>query len=366
MLTGLLIQLIVSNQAGVEGYGIWSLFMNLVLVFTTLADWGVSVNGARLMQLSTGAIWLAQAQYWRIRLSIIFTILFGITVFSFYQGASKFLVWGFPMILFSSFLLDWYERGRLRPERAAFRQIVQAILQLLAIVVLFKLELGLNWIIGSYAIIAVGTYFFMYSYLDRKEFKYRSTASWLPSQLPVISGFGAYHFTYNLPLFLLGYLGTTQELGIYASHYILYTSLATFGVITMDIFLAKKDKKGYKSWLAFVTLLGVLVILASKWYYPYLFAQKGYLWDQRLALIMSGLCVVHVIRIYFFTDFLYDAQLWKYGYWNSLGLLLHICFFSVYTMFMQSYNLISAGFLLLGAEGLLITILLIRKMATRV
>lgn len=362
MLTGLLIQLIVSNQAGVEGYGIWSLFMNLVLVFTTLADWGVAVNGARLMQLSTGKIWLAHAQFWRIRLSIFFALLFIITVFSFYQGASQILIWGFPMILFSGFLLDWYERGRHRPEKAATRQIAQSILQLLAIVVLFKLKSSLSWIIGSYALIAVSTYFAMYTFSEKTEFKSSSAWSWLSSQLPIIAGFGAYHITYNLPLFLLGYVGTQQELGIYASHYILYTSLATFGVITMDIFLAKLDRKGYLFWLILVTLAGVIMILASGWYYPYLFAQKGYKWDQTLALIMAGLCIFHVMRIYFFSEFLYAAQQQKYGYWNALGLLLHICFFGFYMLSAHSYDLISAGFLLLSAEGFLIAILLIRKM----
>jgi len=202
----------------------------------------------------------------------------------------------------------------------------------------------------------------MYSYSDKAVLKYRSNVSWLSSQLPVISGFGTYHFTYNLPIFLLGYFGAKQELGIYASHYILYTSLATFGVITMDIYLAKNDKKGYQTWLTLVTLLGVVGILASKWYYPYLFTQKGYVWDQRLTLIMAGLCIFHVIRIYFFTAFLYNAQLVKYGYWSGLGLLLHICFVGVYLMTMQTYNLISAGCILLIAEGSLVFLLKIRKL----
>ena len=59
------VQLLLAKLGGAEGFGSWSLFLNLILIFSTLSDWGVNLNGARWVLEANGETWAYTAYYWR-------------------------------------------------------------------------------------------------------------------------------------------------------------------------------------------------------------------------------------------------------------------------------------------------------------
>lgn len=359
---GLCVQILIARIAGLEGYGSWSLFMNLVFIFTVFSDWGTSLNGARMMQLENGSSWVFNAQYWRKKLSLIFTFVYFFVIFLLYNKQVSDLFWGFPMILFYGHLLDWYDRGRLHPHRAAIRQIIQSVLQLTVVVLVFFFKGSLALGIGLYAATAGLTYYFSAKKIQLKiSAKTIDGAVWFKRQMPVVIGWVAYHLTYNIPLLLLSFWSGPSIAGSFASHFILYTSLSTFSVITMDIFMAKTDLKSYFRWQLLVTFFSAIGILASKWYYHLLFSGEEFKWNFSLTILMTILCVVHAIRLMIINKNLYDAALNLFYKWSVTGLFIHVFLIGLYVITFSSYSSVEAGLLLLSAEILLLAIISFKR-----
>jgi len=350
MLSGLGVQLLVARLVGVEGFGTWSLFMNLFLIFSTFSDWGTSLNGPQMMQLSGAEAWISNARFWRMRLSWAAAIGMLLIILVFYSNQATILLWGLPMVIFYGFMSDWYDRGKQRPDRVAYRQIIQGLAQLSGVVMVVWFKGSLSMALAIYAGTAALT-FIIWHRQQVPEDKHSRNKQWLLIQLPVLVGWTAYFLTYNLPVLLLGFFSGAAITGFYSSHYFLYTSLATLSVITMDVFMAKPNNKGYGKWLLFFTLIAVLGIAASKWYYPVLFDAKGFVWDARLTFYMVILCALHAWRLYRINSLLNHGTTRSFGTWNILSLSLHIVIIISAAVVGRTYNPHAAAIMLLLAEG---------------
>ena len=360
MLSGLGVQLLVARLAGVAGFGTWSLFMNLFLIFSTFSDWGTSLNGPRLMQLSGGEVWISNARFWRMRLSYIAALGMLLVIFVFYSTQAAILLWGLPMVMFYGFMSDWYDRGMQRPDRVAYRQIIQGLAQLSGVGIVVWFKGGLSMALAIYACVAALT-FFVWHHHQVPEDKHPKDFRWLGTQLPVLVGWSAYFLTYNLPVLLLGYFSGSAMTGFYSSHYFLYTSLATLSVITMDVFMAKPKNKDYAKWLMFFTFLAMLGIAASKWYYPVLFDSKGFSWDASLTFYMVILCALHAWRLFSINSLLNVGTTKAFGSWNVSSLFLHVVIISSATLLGRSYNPHTAAILLILAEGVTLLLFELKK-----
>ncbi len=351
MLSGLGVQLLVARLAGVEGFGTWSLFMNLFLIFSTLSDWGTSLNGPQMMQLSGAETWISNARFWRMRLSWFSAVGMLLVIFIFYSTQASILLWGLPMVIFYGFMSDWYDRGIQRPDRVAYRQMTHGVSQLAGVAIVVWLKGSLSMALAIYAGIAALT-FIIWHRRQLPEDSQPKNVSWLGTQFPVLLGWSAYFLSYNLPILLLGYFSGAAITGFYSSHYFLYTSLATLSVITMDVFMAKSMDKGYGKWLLFFTIIAMCGIAASKWYYPILFAIKGFSWDASLTIFMVLLCALHAWRLFSINRLLKQASAKSFGCWNILSLVLHLALIGGALVILgKSYTPYSASVLLLVAEG---------------
>lgn len=354
MMSGLGVQLLVARLAGVDGFGVWSLFMNLFLVFSTLSDWGTSLNGPRVMQMAGGVEWAAGAMYWRKKLSVIASLFMFFVVLVFYSREAGSLLLGLPMVLFYGMLSDWYDRGRQMPHRVAVRQIVQSMGQLLSVGTVVYFGGSLAVAIGAYAAVAASTYLIWHPRKKLGLHQAPPDKSWLFLQLPVLLGWVAYFLNYNLPVLLLGYFGGPTETGFYASHYFLYTSLATLTVITMEIFMAKPSSKEYGKWLVFFTVVAMLGIALSKFYYPYLFTQKGFGWNPSLTLMMVLLCAIHSWRLYSNNFLLSKPVNWPFAQWNLLPVLVQVLIVCIGAISGGQYTPENAALYLLMSEGVVL------------
>ena len=350
MLSGLGVQLLVARLAGVEGFGTWSLFMNLFLIFSTLSDWGTSLNGPRMMQLSGAETWISNARFWRMRLSWLAAVGMLGVIIVFYSAQASILLWGLPMVILYGFMSDWYDRGIQRPDRVAYRQMTQGITQFAGVAIVVWFNGPLSMALAIYAGIAALT-FLIWHRQQLPEDSHPKNVSWLGTQFPVLLGWSAYFLSYNLPVLLLGFFSGAAITGFYSSHYFLYTSLGTLSVITMDVFMAKPMDKGYGKWLLFFTVIAMCGIAASKWYYPVLFAIKGFAWDASLTFCMVLLCALHAWRLFSINRLLKQVSVNSFGRWNMLSLGLHLALIAAIVILGKSYTPYSASVLLLVAEG---------------
>jgi O-antigen/teichoic acid export membrane protein len=350
MSTSFLIQLMIARMSGAEGFGVWSLFLNLSLIFTTIGDWGVTLNGPAMMLQANGQSWAASANYWRKRIAFFAGILMLLVIYSMYPKLAPVMVFGMSMVLGHGFLQDWHDRGLMRPDRASYRQMLQGLLQVSAVALVIYFKGSFEWVLGAYACMAALTYFIFYkklAYSSEEKFSHRN---WLGKQFPVLAGWALYYLTYNLPALLLGYLYQPAILGQYASHYFIYATVGTFSVITMDIFMAKTDDADRRFWLSLSSVLGMLMIACSSFYYPFIFGKKGFIWDSLLNIEMVILCGVLGLRLYFFNGLLPQGAIKAYCIWNGISFILHIVLITTGLLVFDTYEPWLAAVCLILAE----------------
>jgi hypothetical protein len=119
----------------------------------------------------------------------------------------------------------------------------------------------------------------------------------------------------------------------------------------MDVFMAKPNSKEYGKWLGLFTILAMLGIAASKWYYPILFDAKGFAWDASLTFFMVMLCALHAWRLFSINGLLNQASTKSFGRWNMWSLGLHLALIGAVVLLGKSYTPYSASVLLLVAEA---------------
>ena len=361
MSTSLIIQLLIARTNGAANFGIMSLFLNISLIFSTLGDWGVGLNGPAMVLQANGQSWAALANYWRKRLSMLAGAGMALFLFLCYPALAPQMVWGLILVLGHGFLQDWYDRGLLQPDRSSYRQMLQGLLQVSAVAVIIFSGLGMHWVLVAYGGMAVFSYFIFYRRIDTSSFTDQEKISWLKQQFPVLAGWAFYYITYNIPALLLGYLFSPDTLGLYASHYFIYATVGTFSVITMDIFMAKPNDHSRKFWITLSSILGMLMILISQLYYPLLFGNKGFSWDPVLNMEMLVLCGILGLRLYHLNGLLMSGDTRAFGSWNALSLVLHLALIALVFIFMGKYGLWMAAAGLIMAEVLTLLLFFIKR-----
>jgi O-antigen/teichoic acid export membrane protein len=356
MSTSLLIQLMIARTNGAENFGIWSLFLNLSLIFGTMGDWGVGLNGPAMIQQNNGKSWAAAADYWRKRLSFFSGILLVISMMIFYPELAPQMILGSVIVFSQGFLQDWYDRGMQKPERAAYRQIAQGLLQVSAVALVILLGGSFRMALGAYACMAALTYLLFYRKMEGLPKSKEDSKGWLLQQFPVLAGWALYYITYNLPALLIGFLFKPEKLGLYASHYFIYATVGTFSVITMDIFMAKPNDANRKFWLSLSSFVGIFMILISFLYYPILFGSKGFEWDLMLNIEMVVLCGILGLRLYYLNGLLLEAKTREFGFWNGISFVLHVLLIIAAFSVLGRYDLWTAACGLIVSE--LLTLLL--------
>ncbi|MBV5336620.1 MAG: hypothetical protein J0653_01005, partial [Deltaproteobacteria bacterium] len=131
-LSGLAVHFFFARIGGVSGYGTLSLFLSLMLIFNNL-------------------------------FGLLSSLLYLVVAWIFYNDQFLLLLAGLPLIAGFSLQADWIYRGKGRPDRAAFRQMIQSLGQLLVVALVWALKADIIWALGAYA--GMGLLSFLYGNL---------------------------------------------------------------------------------------------------------------------------------------------------------------------------------------------------------
>lgn len=343
VLAGLGTHFLFARIGGVEGYGVLSLFLSLALIFNNLTDFGISLNGPRLLADQVWGDFSFMAQWVRKRLSLISSIGYLLAVLLFYPDQWLVLVWGLPMILFFGYQADWLLRGQGRPDRAAFRQMAQSLLQLTGLALVWWLASSIANALAVYALAGAAS-FLLANWLwvtpATSVFSRTKLKQLMGLQMAVFTGFILQNFHYILGVPLLVFLTDAAEGGLYASHFFLFTSLATLSVITMEVFMGKPkaERQAYGQWLVVFTALAMFGLLASYWYFPLLYGTKGFSWQLELTMLTLVLLWLHAGRLFWVNRLLFSGGNKRFGRLNVLSLSVHLGLWTLALLFGVEIN----------------------------
>ncbi len=368
-LSGLAVHFFFARIGGVSGYGTLSLYLSMMLIFNNLTDFGISLNGPRYLALNDQPEWAQSAVHTRRLLGLFSTVLYLLAAWFFYRDQFLLLLAGLPMIAGFSLQADWIYRGKGRPDRAAFRQMIQSLGQLLLVALVWFLKADMIWALGVYA--GMGLLSFLYGNLKWGGSSLVKYASQLPVrkflhiQWPVFAGFMAQNLSYIMAVPLLTHFSGTAVSGSYASHFFLFTSLGTLSVITMEVFMARPDKsiRNYGFWMFVFTFVASLIMLGAGWYYPILYGNKGFVLDWSLLCLNFLLLWVHACRLFWINRLLFQKEFRRYGMYNFLSLLLHLSAWLVYFLMGNPVTPTLALTFLLGSELISVLIMLYIRQA---
>jgi O-antigen/teichoic acid export membrane protein len=363
-LSGLAVHFFFARIGGVSGYGTLSLFLSLMLIFNNLTDFGISLNGPRYLALNDQPDWAQSAVHARRLFGLLSSLLYLVVAWIFYKDQFLLLLAGLPLIAGFSLQADWIYRGKGRPDRAAFRQMIQSLGQLLVVALVWVLKADIIWALGAYA--AMGLFSFLYGNLKwggANLVKYSvqlPIRKFLHIQWPVFAGFMAQNLSYIMAVPLLTHFSGTTISGSYASHFFLFTSLGTLSVITMEVFMARPDKsiRNYGLWMFAFTLIASLIMLGARWYYPILYGNKGFVLDGSLLWLNFLLLWVHAGRLFWINRLLFQKSFRRYGLFNILSLLLHLSAWLVFILLGKVVTPAWALTFLLGSELISVLIML--------
>lgn len=359
MLAGLFSQVLLARLAGAEGYGVFSTMMGMVLLANGFSDFGVPLNGPKRL-LAGDSDWVQNAQQLRRSLSVLSSIAYVVLSFLFYRPYASWLLLGLPLVAFQFMQIDWILRAMQRHEQAALRQMMQSLLTVIALALLVFLAASWQWALLSVAIAGPFTYLIFWQKGNSWRF---AAAGWLlhkpllKEQSQVFTGQLAHQATYALPtLMLLPVAGATAN-GLLASHYLLFTSLGGFSLITIDLFMARKkqDTSGYARWMWLASVPAFMGIALGGWYYNWLFAGRGLEWQPALLLPLLAVVAVHTMRLIQLNGFLLVGALKRYRNYGLLALFFHIVAWCVVLLFFKEQaNAATALWLLVISEVLLL------------
>jgi O-antigen/teichoic acid export membrane protein len=351
---GLLTQLLVARMGSQAGYGLFSTVLSLALVFNVFSDFGISLNGPRHL-LAGDRNWLQQAQSLRQLLALLSAIFLLVFLPFYYANQTLVLLGALPLVLFNGFQIDWVMRANNRHDLAAYRQMLHSILGLLALFLVYQFGGSFTLAIWCYAAGAVLSYLLFYrSQGEWQCIQWRNIFALLRTQWVVFSGYLAHQLTYALPALLLLPLAGEAVTGHFSSHYLLFTSLGGFAVITMDIFMAKAGihRKAYAIWMFLFSLPALLGLLLGGYFYPYLFPAADFEWDQPLAFLLMGLVLAHAARLIWINGLLFQGANKAYQKSSALALLLQLLGWGAWLLFDGVVNPFNALLLLTLSESI--------------
>lgn len=366
MASGLLSQLVFARIGGQDGYGVFSTLLSIVLVFNTVSDFGINLNGPRKI-LAGDNIWVQQAQFTRMLLGGIGALVMAVVLWVYYQPYFYELSWGIPLVFFNGLQIDWIFRGNNKHMISAFRQMTQSVLALSLLFLTYKMHWDIATGIGLYAFSGLLSYALYYSFAENwKTIKgnVKSSFQLLKVQWVVFSGSLAHQLTYSIPTLVLLPLAGSAATGHFASHYLLFTSLAGFSVITMDIFMSRPGfpVRNYMKWMFVFSLPALLGLAVSGWYYPLLFAEKGFLWDANLSAALILLVLIHAGRLIWLNGLLMNSKQLLYQRFSMLGLSIHIILWLFWLIAdLPPSPLLAISFLLLSELPALLILALKKK-----
>lgn len=346
---------------GVEGYALLSLFLSLILIFNNLADFGISLNGPRVLADQAWPSFGADGQWLRKRLAVLSSVVYIGIIWWLYPAQAASLMWGLPMLLLFGYQADWRLRGVGKPHLAAYRQMAQSLLQMGVLLVAYWLSSSVSAALGLYACAAALTYVFAEWKWGQKQLSVKSMVKvkqLVQLQWAVFAGFMLQNVQYILAIPLLMWLSNAEEGGIYGSHFFLFTSLATLSVITMDVFMGKPqhERGKYGLWLMLFTALAMLGLLASKWYFPLLYGEKGFVWEADLIMAMIGLVWIHAARLYWVNRLLFTGHNQLFGQLNGLALAFQLFCWLGAKLLGWELNALKAVLFLILAELLMLAV----------
>lgn len=356
MVAGLLSQVLMARLGGAEGYGVFSTMMGMVLLANGLADFGVPLNGPKRL-IAGETQWVANAQSLRRSLSIASAAIYAVACFVFYKAYAFWLILGLPLVLFQFLQIDWIFRATQLHAQAAMRQMMQSILVVASLALLAYGEVSWWWSLLAVATVAPITYLIYWH--KGGEWRYASPL-WLPhkalfrEQSQVFTGQLAHQATYALPTLALLPFGGAAANGILASHYLLFTSLGGFSLITIDLFMARKGHIAaeYARWMWLVSLPAFLGIALGGLYYPLLFSGRGLAWQSQLIWPLLAVVAVHTARLIQLNGFLFRGDTASYRNLGLIALVLHLCAWVVMvTFFKVNLNATTALWLLVMSEA---------------
>ncbi|MBA4304938.1 MAG: hypothetical protein C0424_11985 [Sphingobacteriaceae bacterium] len=371
---GLLSQLMLARVGGAEGYGVFSAMMGLILLANGFADFGVPLNGPRFF-LAKELQWIAEAQSMRRTFSLLSGFLYLLACWFLYREYAHLLVFGLPLVLFHFMQIDWLLRAQQKHMLSAWRQMLQTALGLLAVASVFFFSLPWWFALVGISLAGPITYFIFWPTGEQ----WRKPASrWLPKatimrdQSKVFIGQLAHQATYALPTLLFLPLAGAAANGQLGSHYLLFTSLGGFSLITLDLFMARQNNqmKNYARSMWLVSLPAFLGILLGEWYYPLLFSGRGLSWNQDLLIPLLAVVGVHTARLIYLNSLLFTGAWNTYRNLSLQALGIHLAAWVLMAIFARSsITGPMALYLLVASEGVLLIRLFFhhkRKMRTHV
>lgn len=359
--------------ADLEYFGVFNLLLNFTFLFNLISDWGFSTYGpSELSKLNDGKevhFYLSNILTFRLFLCIVCSLLYLLLIFSFYDNYLLFLGFGIFLILLNFLNVDWIARGTGNYSISSLRQIINALLNVVSVVMIYILSLNIIWVYITYTTSIIFSYFISIKLLNKHNIKLSLKVKKGISELRItflntkfaFLGILLFNVIYSLNLPILTLFGNKYEASLYASYYAIFSSLSAIVLITQDVFFPHfsiERKEPFIESYSFVIMLGafimVLIVLLLPLYYNLLYP-KSFKLEKSIYLMICFLCVLFSFRLLFAHSLILVKSYQLFYQINLIGIVAYISIL-IFLIIIQKFNTTTAYLSIVLAELLIVCI----------
>ncbi len=379
-LSTLLFNIYLAKVTDVAYFGIFSLFLNLCFLFNLINDWGLPTYGPlEINQYNSTADkqqYLKTIINFKMVVTVITAVAYTFIIALLYQQHFFLLIFGVLVIVANLFNLDWVLRAYQHFVIVSVRQILNAVLNLLFVLVIYFFKLRVEYVFLTYALSL------MFSFLVGIFFMYKKGIIHFPSDTikkcildfwgivvktkSAFSGLLVFNLLYTLNFPLLTYFSSNKVTSAYASYYLILSSILAVVAIAQDIFLPKYNVKNQVSFfkayqkIIFTGSTCVVIILCMmpfifKYIYP-----KSFIVNIHMVILTALLGLMYSYRLIYVQAYLIKNQYKYFLVLNAIGIVTYLLVTSFFIA-TNNYNEVTALLALVVAEIIVVVISIVQQ-----
>ena len=330
--------------AGVEYFGIFSLFLNLTFIFGLLADWGLSVYGPLELNSCTSAEekhkYISSVFNFRLGITMLSAVIYTAVILIFYPAYFGLLIFGVLVLAGNILNLDWVLRAHGKFGIVSFRLIFNAIVNLVLAAVIYYLDADVMYLFLSYCVSLALSFglstFYMYRH---RIWKYEASPVrqvWHDGRNIIRKTRSAFkavlisNLVYSLSIPLLTLFASATSSSLYASYYTLFSTVVALVIITQDLFIPRYRRESEKQFFSSYgkviysgSICILLALVAIKYYYHLIFPET-FLLNLTTIQLVALLGFVHGYRLMHIHRFMIRGEYRSYLNYNVFSLLLFL------------------------------------------
>ncbi len=349
----------VSLVLGVEFFGLYSSMLSITFVLGLFSDWGLSVYGAQLLASSEDKKeFINQSlnlKFWLCLICIIPYLWFC------FENKEHFilLITGLPIIILSFLNPEWIARGLMKPNTAAYRQLLFSVLNVSCFLLIYYLSLPKIVVFISYTFNTIFSFTIIYQYLKKIEFFgiifNKNPFEILNKTTFYFGGYLANNLVYTTGAIMLTLFGTNETMGIYSSYYNIFATIIapaaiTFGLFNPKVKIITKELfyKDYISVMLFVIVVGIVFYLNGNFFYN-IFYPKSFIYYSNINSLACFTFIFYCLENIFVVNSILIKKPKTYLMKNLAGIaVVIICW--IYLIISKNINVENAFRVLLFAQ----------------